>query len=168
MTTATSAPAPVLYAEDDEDDAFFMQRAFITADILNPLHIVYDGQSAIDYLAGSGRYTNRIACPLPCLLLLDLYLPRRSGLDVLAWTRAREEYQDLSIVVLTCSDDPYYTQEAYDLGANAYLIKPPNVKKLEEMARNIDRFWLRNKKSAALCLEFKEKPSAAESSIHLC
>ena len=152
--TPSPPPFPVLYVEDDADDAFFMQRAFITAELLNPLHIVYDGQSAIDYLAGQKRYTNRAVYPLPCLLLLDLYLPLRSGFDVLSWTRAREEFRQLPIVVLTAFDDSYYTQRAYDLGANAYLVKPPNADKLEQMARNIDRFWLKKNQEPPSCLQF--------------
>ena len=157
-----SAP-PVLYVEDDHDDAFFMQRAFITAEILNPLYIVYDGQSAIDYLAGHKRYSDRGTYPLPCLLLLDLHLPMRSGFEVLAWLRGQPEFQQLSVVVLTCSDEAYYTQEAYRLGANGYLVKPPNGEKLEEMARNIDRFWLKAKQTPIPCLQFAESSESTQS-----
>ena len=95
---SNSRPArPVLYGEDNEHDAFFMQRAFITTGLLNPLQVVYDGQAAIDYLAGSKGYANRNIYPLPCLLLLDLSLPERSGLEVLTWARAQPQFQRLPL-----------------------------------------------------------------------
>jgi CheY-like chemotaxis protein len=144
---------PVLYAEDEENDAFFMQRAFIAAEILNPLYIVCDGEGVIDYLGGHKGYADRNAYPLPCLLLLDLHL-LRSGLEVLAWIRTRQDFEKLSIVILTCSDDTYYTQEAYRLGANGYLVKPPNGYKIEQMARDIDRCWLKAQETPPACLKF--------------
>ena len=73
----------VLYVEDDDNDALFMRKAFEKAGISNPLHIVHDGQEAIDFLAGNGKFVDRQQYPLPCLVLLDLNLPKKPGLEVL-------------------------------------------------------------------------------------
>lgn len=79
----------ILLVEDNEDDVLFLRRALKLAGILNPLQVVRDGRQAIDYLEGSGAYMNRAEFPLPCLVLLDLKLPRVMGLDVLRWIDRR-------------------------------------------------------------------------------
>lgn len=79
--------APILYADDDENDVFFLKRAFADAGITNVIEAVADGQQAIDYLAGQGRYSDRARYPLPCLVMLDIQLPRKSGMEVLRWLR---------------------------------------------------------------------------------
>src|SRR5687767_8914254 len=94
---------PVLYAEDEDNDAFLMHRAFAKAGVANPLKIVPDGAAAIRYLSGTGEFRDRTQHPSPCLLLLDLNLPRQSGLEVLQWARAQPPLQGLPIVMLTSS-----------------------------------------------------------------
>src|SRR4051812_10546785 len=94
---------PILYAEDEEDDVLFVQRAFKDAKILNPLVVVPDGLSAIDYLGGAGRYANRAEHPLPCLALLDFNMPQTSGLDVLKWIRTQPSVCTLPVIMLTSS-----------------------------------------------------------------
>jgi CheY-like chemotaxis protein len=117
-------PHPVLYAEDEEDDVFFLQRAFCEAGIANPLVVVSDGDAAMEYLSGTGRYENRAEYPFPCLVLLDLNLPARSGLDVLKWIRGQPAMCGLPVLVLTSSTQEADIQQAYLYGANAYLVKP--------------------------------------------
>src|SRR4030095_8087254 len=104
---------PILYAEDDPNDIFFMQRAFKQAGIVNPLHIVTSGTLAIDYLAGSGPYANREEHPLACLVLLDLNMPGKSGLDVLKWIRTQPRISTLPIVVITSSTQDSDIHRAY-------------------------------------------------------
>lgn len=128
---------PVLYAEDEENDAFLMQRAFIKACVTNPLRIVVDGPSAIRYLAGMGEFSDRTQHPLPCLLLLDLNLPRQSGLEVLKWVRERPEFSDLPIVILTSSSQDRDIDSAYRLGANGYLVKPASSEKLIDLVTGL-------------------------------
>src|SRR4051812_11879369 len=95
--------APILLAEDDENDVFMMGRAFDRAAIPNPLFVVRNGQHVIDYLNGSEEYANREQFPLPGLVLLDLKMPWMDGFDVLKWVRARSQFDALPIVVLTSS-----------------------------------------------------------------
>src|SRR5438105_4593110 len=115
---------PILYAEDEENDAFFMQRAFQQAGILNPLVVVADGKRAIDYLSGGGPYANRDEHPLPCLVLLDLNIPIKSGLEVLKWIRSQPSLSTLPVVVVTSSTQDSDIHRAYIMGTNSYLVKP--------------------------------------------
>ncbi|HZR18866.1 MAG TPA: response regulator [Verrucomicrobiae bacterium] len=133
----------ILLVEDNENDVIFMQRALATAEVANPVQIVADGQSAINYLAGVGEFSDRIAFPLPALLFLDLKLPVKSGLDVLAWLRRRPEFKKVIVLVLTTSREPTDIERAFELGANAYLAKPSSVSELTEMMRATKSFWLR-------------------------
>src|SRR5437016_3215023 len=99
-----SAPSkPVLLVEDEQNDVFLLQYAFENAGITDPLITVEDGQQAIDYLAGKGKYAERKEFPLPYLMLLDLKLPRVMGLDVLRWIKERPELQMMPVVILTSS-----------------------------------------------------------------
>ena len=128
---------PVLYVEDDENDAFLMRRAFSKAAVVNPLQIVTDGAEAIRYLAGEDRFADRTHFPLPCMLLLDLNLPRRSGLEVLKWMREQPQYRTLPVVILTSSNQDRDIGSAYTLGANGYLVKPPSSEKLLQMVETL-------------------------------
>jgi CheY-like chemotaxis protein len=132
-----SISAPVLYAEDDENDVFLMERAFERAGVTNPLQTVIDGAAAIRYLSGAGEFADRERFPIPCLLLLDLNLPRRSGLEVLKWTREQTFLQGLPVIMLTSSSQDRDIGSAYTLGANGYLVKPPSSEKLFEMVTSL-------------------------------
>lgn len=137
-----STDKPVLYAEDDENDVFLMERAFKQAGILNSLRIVSDGKGAIEYLSGSGPYANREEHPVPCLLLLDLKMPGKSGFDVLKWVRTQPATSTLPVVVLTSSNQDSDIHRAYLLGANGYLIKPGKPDELLVMVKGIRDYWL--------------------------
>jgi CheY-like chemotaxis protein len=129
--------SPVLYAEDDENDVFLMERAFEKASVVNPLQTVNDGAAAIRYLSGAGEFADREKFPAPCLVLLDLNLPRRSGLEVLQWVRQQPTLQPLPIVMLTSSIQDRDIGSAYALGANGYLVKPPSSDKLIELVTSL-------------------------------
>src|SRR6476620_1948906 len=116
---------PVLLVEDNEDDVFFMQRAFKIAGIANPLMVTEDGQQALDYLAGRGKFSDRARFPLPCMVLLDLQLPLVQGVDVLKWIRSQFEFQTLLVIVFTSSRVDRDIEAAYRCGANSFLVKPP-------------------------------------------
>ena len=141
----------VLYAEDEENDAFFLKRAFKQAQVPNPLIVVPDGQAAIDYCSGIGSFADRSENPLPALLLLDLKMPKKSGAEVLEWIRQQPSVSSLPVIVLTSSMQEDDICRAYDLGANAYLVKPSDPEALQVMVKAIDDFWLKqnhqNKKS---------------------
>ena len=133
--------AVILLAEDDKNDVFFMQRAFNKARLANPLIIVPDGEEAIQYLKGEGKYP-RASNPFPVLLLLDLHLPKKSGFEVLEWLRSQPVLKRLPAVILTTSSDGPDINRAYDLGANSYLIKPPTPEALKELVERVGGYWL--------------------------
>jgi CheY-like chemotaxis protein len=133
---------PVLLVEDNDDDIFFMRRAFRTASITNPMVVMQDGQTAIDYLGGRGAYGNRSAHPLPGLVLLDIKLPLRTGFDVLHWIRSDTGLRGLIVIVLTSSAETIDIDAAYRLGANSYLVKPPNSTALVDLTKNLKLYWL--------------------------
>src|SRR3954468_16630522 len=124
---------PILYAEDEPDDVFFMQRAFRQAGIEHPLLAVRDGAEAIAYLSGKGKYSNRDAYPLPRLVLLDLNMPESSGFDVLNWIRSTPAVSTLPVLVLTSSSHPSDIERASLLGANGYLVKPGKPERLVDV-----------------------------------
>lgn len=138
MTTT----AAILLVEDNEDDVFLMQRALKAASITNPVRVVEDGQQAVEYLAGEGIYADRGLHPLPSIVFLDLKLPLRKGLDVLAWIRLQATFENLVVVVLTSSNEPSDLKEAYRLGANSYVVKPPTAVQLRELAKAFRWYWL--------------------------
>lgn len=132
---------PILQVEDDVNDVFFLQHAMTKAEVPNPIQVVNDGQQAIDYLKGAGKFADRGQFPLPCLVLLDLKLPYVMGLDVLKWIR-EQSGPTLVVIMLTASAEGADIASAYRLGANAFLTKPSEATKLVEMAKVIKDFWL--------------------------
>src|SRR5579864_2605462 len=95
--------AVILLAEDEEDYVLLIREAFAKADVRNPLYVVSNGQDAMAYLKGEGEYANREEYPLPDLLLVDLKLPRYSGVEILGWIRSQPGLSGLRVLVLTSS-----------------------------------------------------------------
>jgi CheY-like chemotaxis protein len=133
---------PILLVEDSPDDALLIQRAFRKANLANPVQLVRDGEEAVAYLSGAAPYEDRGRFPLPVFMLLDLKLPRRSGLEVLAWVRQESVIRRLPVVVLTSSRESVDVNRAYDLGVNSYLTKPVGFEALMEMVKNVNLYWL--------------------------
>ena len=127
----------ILLVEDSADDVFFLQRALKKAQIENPLQVVVDGQQALDYLGGVGNYSNRKEFPLPCLLLLDLKLPRVNGFEVLGWIRQQASLSSLPVVILTSSGEERDRKRAAELGAKAYMVKPPDPVMMRELIDSV-------------------------------
>ncbi len=134
---------PILLVEDNYNDVLLIQRAFRKAKIEPQMSIVDDGDEAIAYLSREGKYSDREQYPLPSLILLDLKLPRRSGLEVLAWIRQQPELKRLLVVVLTSSQENSDLAKAYDLGANSYLVKPVNFQDFVSLIELIDAYWFK-------------------------
>ena len=134
--------AVILLAEDEEDYVLLIRRAFEQAHIRNPLHIVWNGEEAILYLKGEGKYSNRAEYPLPDLFLLDWKMPRVNGFEVLKWLRAQPGFGSLRVLVLTSSDQIRDVNEAYRLGANSFLVKPLDFQDFAQLSRLIQDFWL--------------------------
>src|SRR5258708_1401408 len=142
MKLCRQGNAPILLAEDDENDTFFLRRAIARSGLGNPLIAVQDGQEAVDYLAGIGPYADRASHPLPALLLLDLKMPRMNGFDVLEWLSTRPDFKNLPIVVLTSSAQDKDIQRARELGADDYQVKPQEFERLVDIVRSLHSRWL--------------------------
>lgn len=132
----------VLLVEDDENDAFFFQRAFRKTGYGNPVHVATDGLEAIHYLSGEGVYANRERFPLPVMVVLDLNTPRRHGVEVLRWIRLHATLQRLIVVVLTSSVSPVDLDATYALGVNSYLQKPAEPDALAHAVHLLADYWL--------------------------
>jgi CheY-like chemotaxis protein len=132
----------ILIVEDNATDVMLIRRAFAKLNIANPVQIVGDGDRAVDYLSGKDAYGDRAQFPLPAFVLLDLKLPRRSGLEVLAWLRAQDGLRRLPVVMLTSSRQSQDVDRAYELGANSYLVKPVEFDDLQELLGTINTYWI--------------------------
>jgi CheY-like chemotaxis protein len=132
----------ILLAEDDENDALLFKIALEHAAITNPLTVVRDGREAIDYLRGTGSYSDRNEHPLPALMLLDLNMPLLNGFDVLLWRHKQPELRELPIVVMSSSHSQEDIQRALSLGAASYCIKPAGLQYLIQVARELRDRWL--------------------------
>jgi CheY-like chemotaxis protein len=133
----------ILVAEDDENDVILIERAFAKAGSQVSLRTVRDGELAVRYLAGSPPYVPREDYPLPVLMLLDLKMPKRSGLEVLAWVRGRTDaLRRLPVVILTSSREAPDVNRAFELGASSYLVKPVAFEQLVEVIRTLNLYWL--------------------------
>ena len=135
---------PVLYAEDEPDDVFFMHYVWELAAVPNPLVDVKNGQQAIDYLAGQGLFADRQKQPLPCLLLLDLNLPGKNGFDVLRWVRQQPDLKSLKVVIVSGSNQETDIETARSLGITDYIVKPSSPKRLLEIFQEKRGLWLTN------------------------
>ncbi len=131
----------LLYAEDDSGFADLLHCTMKKAGFAHQLIHVTDGEQAIAYLKGDGKYADRQAFPLPLVALLDLKMPRVNGFEVLQWIRKKSAYPYLPVVVLTSSDELRDVNEAYRLGANSFLVKPPSADDLKAMLTMLDEYW---------------------------
>lgn len=125
--------AVVLYAEDDENDAFLIRHCWKRLQMPQQLEIVPDGERAIDYLT---RH------PKPALVLLDLNMPRVGGMEVLRWVRGEPHLAKLPVAILSSSNQKKDMEGAQALGADAYFVKPANVKQLAELLSGVRDRWL--------------------------
>lgn len=141
----------VLLADDNPQDVLLAQRAFKKASVDCSLAVVTDGDDAVAYLAGTGKYGDRKVHPLPVLMLLDIKMPRRSGLDVLQWSRAQPHLKQLTMVMLTSSNESEDVKKAYELGANSFLVKPVAFSDLLEMVKALQIYWLTLNQRPHLC-----------------
>ena len=131
----------ILLVEDDYNDVLLIERAWRKASIEQTMLQVSDGDEAIAYLDREGKYADMQAYPSPTLLLLDLKLPRCSGLELLSWIRQHPKHRRLLIVVLTSSQENSDLDRAYDLGINSYLLKPLRFQDFVKLVELVDAYW---------------------------
>ena len=143
MSSQQPRTFPVLIVEDNPDDVLFIRRAFTKAKLDNRLRFAEDGEQAVAYLSGTGDYADRAAFPLPLLILLDLKLPRLSGLEFLEWLRVQQPtLRRIPVVVLTSSRESNDVNRAYELGASTYLAKPVSFDGLLELVKQLGMYWM--------------------------
>jgi CheY-like chemotaxis protein len=130
----------VLHVEDEPTDRMIVSAAFKKAAPNVLLKAVTDGEQAIAYLSGQGVYGNRELHPMPLLVLLDIKLPRKSGLEVLEWIRKQEDLKSMPVLMLTSSSESNDLDRAYALGANSYLVKTVDLPAMREIVRGIGEY----------------------------
>ena len=129
----------VLLVEDDQGDILMTREAFEHHKIQNKLHVVTDGEQALLFLRQAGEYAK---APRPGLILLDLNLPRRAGLEVLAELKEDPELRVIPVVILTTSQAEEDILRSYSLHANAYVSKPVDFERFMDVIRQIDSFFV--------------------------
>jgi CheY-like chemotaxis protein len=137
---ATPVPAglpPVLVAEDDPQTRTVFSRLLGKLGIVNPVRFAADGQQAIDYLAEAAARGEAG----PVLIVLDLNMPRRTGLDVLRWLRDGERFREVPVIMLTGSSELADVTESHDLGVASYLVKPVGFGALSDVIRRLELRW---------------------------
>jgi CheY-like chemotaxis protein len=137
----TNEPFSILHVEDDANDVLLVQRAVRKLNVATRIQSVPDGDRAIAYLSGSDEFTDRDKFPLPNLVLLDLKMPRKSGLEVLAWIRGQPGLRRIVVVIFTSSKHDQDINKAYDLCANSYLVKPVGFDALFETIKSLNHYW---------------------------
>jgi CheY-like chemotaxis protein/DNA-binding XRE family transcriptional regulator len=140
----------ILLVEDNPRDVDLTVRAFKKANIANPLHVVRDGSEALDFLFANGLYTHRRNARSPQLILLDLNLPRKSGLEVLREIKADERARDIPLIVLTASTQDRDVGECRRLGAANYIVKPVGFHNFSEVTARLSLDWMLIKPNAEM------------------
>ena len=131
----------ILLVEDREDDALLLKRTLRKAGFTMPVRILQDGEPAIAYLRGDPPFSDRKRYPLPSILMLDIYLPNKSGFEVLKWLRAQAQFRDLFVAVLTGTGKIDDIAQAYRLGANSFLTKPCRAEDIRNLAQSFPAYW---------------------------
>ncbi|TES91802.1 MAG: response regulator [Anaerolineales bacterium] len=132
----------LLLVEDDPNDILLFEKAIEKSLLPIELIVLRDGEKAISYLSGSGKFEDRKRYPLPNLILVDLKLPRKSGFDVIQWVKNHPELKIIPVIVLSSSNQAQDVNLAYGLGTNSYLVKPIGFNELSELIEAFGRYWL--------------------------
>lgn len=140
----------ILVAEDNQDDAYLLKRAFLRAGINAPMEFVANGELALDYLHGRSHFANREEHPMPRLLILDLRLPGIDGFAVLQGLRENPQLRRLPVIVLTCLGDKSSIDRAHELGVNGYLTKPASPDGFDSLVASLEDWWLKRNQYPAV------------------
>ena len=132
----------ILIVDDSESDTELTVHALRKAKLANEIHIVDDGEQALDYLFCRGAFTDRSFADPPRVVLLDLKMPKVDGIEVLRAVRGDPRTKAIPIVVLTSSKEQRDLVESYNLGVNAYIQKPVDFERFREVIEHIGMFWL--------------------------
>lgn len=132
----------ILLVEDNPQDEMLILRALKKSNLANQVDVMRDGQQALDYLFTTGDFADRAGNPLPTVMLLDIGLPRLSGLEVLARLRADPRTELLPVVILTSSDEERDRLKSYESGANSFVRKPLDFAEFAETVARLGIYWL--------------------------
>ena len=132
----------ILFAEDSADDAMLTIRALKKNGFTNKLHHVKDGAEALDFMYCKGAYESRNIKQLPKLLLLDLKMPKMTGMQVLEKVKSDPVFKSIPVVILTSSNEDPDIAKCYELGANSYIVKPVDSDKFFSAIKEIGLYWI--------------------------
>ena len=132
----------ILLIEDNIDDERLTLRALRKNNIINEVVVAYDGQEGLDFLFSEGSFSGRDQSLMPALIVLDLTLPKLSGIEVLKRIREATSTRSIPVVVLTADEDPAKVGQCYDLGANSFIRKPTDPGEFSEMVLQVAMYWL--------------------------
>ncbi|MEY2409676.1 MAG: hypothetical protein QOF48_2346 [Verrucomicrobiota bacterium] len=138
----------ILLVEDDADDALLVKEAFAAVGVGDAVRHVKDGEAAVEYLKHEGEFSDPLQFPTPTLVLLDLRLPKMTGLEILKWMREQAEFKTTVVVVIAGLPLDSEIQRAYLLGANSLLVKGTSQDNLDKKIRLIKAYWLEANESA--------------------
>lgn len=138
MSNNSGVPIEILLVEDSPTDVIMAREALEYSKVLNRLHIVENGEKAMEFVRREGAYAD---APRPGLILLDLNLPKKSGREVLAEIKSDDDLKSIPVVVLTTSKSEEDILRSYDLHANCFITKPVEFDKLATVVRDIQQFW---------------------------
>lgn len=132
----------ILFAEDSEDDAMLTMRALKKSGLGNKLHHVKDGAEALDFLYCRGVYASRNIQEHPKLILLDLKMPKVSGMEVLEKIKSDPNFKSIPVVILTSSREDPDIKKCYNLGANSYIVKPVDGDTFFQAIKEVGVYWM--------------------------
>jgi two-component system, chemotaxis family, response regulator Rcp1 len=135
---ANLRPVEILLVEDNPGDVRLTSEAFKEVKMLNNLHVVTDGEEAIAFLRKDGKYNNSVS---PDLVMLDLNLPKKNGLEVLTEIKEDPEFKHIPVIVLSISKLEEDIMQSYKCHANCYILKPVDLNQFLEVVRSIEDFW---------------------------
>ena len=129
----------ILLADDDPDDRLLVQEAFEENHLLNVVHTVEDGEELLEYLHKKGKFAETAV--RPNMILLDLNMPRKSGLEALQEIKADPELRSIPVIVLTTSKAEEDIIRSYDLGVNSFVVKPVTFESLVDLVKTLGNYW---------------------------
>ena len=131
----------ILLVEDNVDDIMITKKALLEAQMVNPLDVVRDGQEAVEFLSRQGRYHDLATSPTPGLILLDINLPKMSGLEVLTHIKRHPNLKRIPVIMLTSSERDEDVVTGYEHGCNSFLQKPVQFDRFVALVKEIGFYW---------------------------
>lgn len=134
-------PVVILMVDDDIEDIYSTKRAFKEGKFANDFRHVKDGDELIEYLENKGVYADEPSNPTPHIILLDINLPKKSGIEILKDLRGDERYRSIPVVMLTTSENEGDILDSYDRGANSFITKPVSIEGMLQVAKHFESYW---------------------------